>query len=84
VVKQANPELQAGFSVLQRLWVRDYEGVWPQLRFGWTAQLQPLAEALAGRVRQRTMRLVSAAYSTLSPEKLAALLGTSQQEAIAG
>lgn len=46
--------------------------------------MQPLAAALAERLRGRMLDLVSRAYGTISPAKLGALLGCSADEAAAG
>lgn len=33
-VKQASPELQAAFALLQRLWVKDYQHIWTAMQVG--------------------------------------------------
>lgn len=83
-IKQRAPELPAAWEVLQRLWVRDYAGVWAVLGGAWSPALQPVAAAVAEQRRQHMLRLVGRAYASLSPAKLAALLGASEQEAIQG
>ncbi|PRW56002.1 COP9 signalosome complex subunit 8 [Chlorella sorokiniana] len=81
--KAASPELQAAFALLQRVWCKDYQHIWPALQFGWSEQVQPLAAALGERLRGRMLDLVSRAYGTISPAKLGALLGCSAEEAAA-
>lgn len=76
--------MQAAFALLQRLWVRDYEGQWPALRRDWGPATAPVAEALAARLRVRMLDLVSRAYFNLSPAKLAVLFGLPEQEVLAG
>lgn len=53
-------------------------------QYGWSAQAQPLASALAERLRGRMLDLVGRAYGSISPAKLGALLGCSEAEAAAG
>ena len=83
-IRQSAPELPAAFEVLQRLWVRDYQGVWGVLGGAWSPALQPVARAVGEQQRQHMLRLVGRSYANLSPAKLAALLGASEQEAIQG
>ena len=53
-------------------------------QFGWSPQAQVLVAALAERLRGRQLELVGRAYSSISPAKLAALLGCSEAEAAQG
>ncbi|KAL4457406.1 hypothetical protein ABPG75_012271 [Micractinium tetrahymenae] len=80
-IRQGSPELAAAFALLQRLWVKDYQHVWAALQFAWSAQVAPLAAALADRLRSRQLSLVARAYANISVPKLAALLGCSEAEA---
>ncbi|KAI3436438.1 hypothetical protein D9Q98_005855 [Chlorella vulgaris] len=80
-VKQASPELQAAFALLQRLWVKDYQHIWTAMQYGWSAQTQPLVAALAQQTRVQMLDLVERAYDSISPTKLAALLGCTEAEA---
>ena len=48
------------------------------------ASVPTSARTAAGRLRQRMCELVERAYSTISPTKLAALLGCSEEAALAG
>eukprot|EP00887_Chlorella_sp_A99_P002720 scaffold6.g2720.t1 len=81
-LRTGDPEVAAAWALLQRLWVKDYELLWPAVHREWSPQVQPVAHALASRLRQRMLDLVGRAYSDLSPAKLAVLLGLSEQEAV--
>lgn len=76
--------IQAEFALLQRLWNRSYAAVWPALDHNWPDQLQGLAASLRFRLQGRVMALVERAYVDLSPARLAALMGCSQQDAQQG
>lgn len=52
-------------------------------QYGWSPQAQPLVAALGERLRRSMLDLVGRSYSTISPAKLAALLGCSEGEAAA-
>lgn len=83
-LRKGDPEFEKAFLLLQRLWVKDYELLWPAVRQEWSPQAQPVVDALAIRLRLRMLDLVGRAYSDLSPAKLAILLGLSEQEAVQG
>lgn len=53
-------------------------------QFAWGPQTQPLVAALAERLRGRQLDLVGRAYASISPAALAALLGCSEGDAVAG
>ncbi|KAL4534496.1 hypothetical protein Ndes2526A_g05391 [Nannochloris sp. 'desiccata'] len=76
----SNSDIQAAFSLLQRLWVKDYEGIWGALAYSWPAPLQSLVAALRTQLQERTLLLVQRAYSNVSISNLSRLLGISEQE----
>jgi len=83
-VKQNNPELEAVWKVLQYFWQRHYQGVWQALTaYQWSPQLQPFIEAIAVKTREELMELISVAYSTVRPSKVASICGINEQEALA-
>lgn len=77
------PELKASFAILQQLWNKNYQGVWPALTsFQWSESAEPLVLAIAQRQRQHAVQLISCAYSSIQPARLAALTGSSSEEAL--
>ncbi|KAL3137168.1 COP9 signalosome complex subunit 8 [Trebouxia sp. C0010 RCD-2024] len=76
-------ELKAALAVLQQLWNKNYQGVWPALTsFQWSESASPLVLAIATRQRQHAIQLVSCAYSSIQPARLAALTGSTPDEAL--
>jgi hypothetical protein len=82
--KQSDPAVKAGFLLLQHLWHRQYEAVWAALAYAWPEQLQGVAAALRTRLQQRAFELVERAYADLTPTRLSALMGVTQEEAVQG
>eukprot|EP00199_Chlamydomonas_sp_CCMP681_P006204 CAMPEP_0119103468 /NCGR_PEP_ID=MMETSP1180-20130426/1900_1 /TAXON_ID=3052 ORGANISM="Chlamydomonas cf sp, Strain CCMP681" /NCGR_SAMPLE_ID=MMETSP1180 /ASSEMBLY_ACC=CAM_ASM_000741 /LENGTH=194 /DNA_ID=CAMNT_0007087979 /DNA_START=97 /DNA_END=681 /DNA_ORIENTATION=- len=83
-VKQDNPELEAVWRLLQYMWQRQYQGMWQAMQaYTWSPQLQPLMHALADKVRAELLDLLSTAYSTVRPAKVASICGLTEQEAYA-
>ena len=59
------------------------QGVWPALTSAqWSETTLPLVHAIADRQRQNAVQLVSCAYSSIQPARLAALTGTSPEDAL--
>lgn len=82
---QNNPELDAVWRLLQFSWNRHYQGMWQAMQsYQWGPQLAPLIEALAIKTRQELMELVSLAYATVSPAKVASLCGMTEAEVLNG
>ncbi|KAG2491066.1 hypothetical protein HYH03_010511 [Edaphochlamys debaryana] len=81
---KADPQVQAAWRLLQFAWQGSGEGVWRSLRaYPWSGPAEALAEALGERLRARQLDLVTAAYSHISPARLAALAGCSEADAAA-
>ncbi len=59
------------------------QGFWPLLTSTqWSEVTLPLVHAIAAKQRQDAVRLVSYAYSSIQPDRLASLTGTNPQEAL--
>ena len=59
------------------------QGFWPLLTTTqWSKVTLPLVHAIAAKQRQDAVRLVSYAYSSIQPDRLASLTGTNPQEAL--
>ncbi|GLC43506.1 hypothetical protein PLESTB_001564700 [Pleodorina starrii] len=81
---KADPQVKAAWRLLQNAWQGSGEGVWRALRgHPWSGPAEVLAEALAERLRGRQLDLVTGAYSHISPARLAALCGCSEEDAVA-
>ncbi|KAK6935083.1 CSN8/PSMD8/EIF3K [Dillenia turbinata] len=51
VIKENNPEVLAAWKIGQRLWTRDYAGVYDAIRgFDWSQQVQDLVAAFLGKL----------------------------------
>ncbi|GLI65933.1 hypothetical protein VaNZ11_009607 [Volvox africanus] len=81
---KADPQVRAAWRLLQCAWQGSSEGVWRALRgHPWSGPVEVLAEALAERLRGRHLDLVAAAYSHITPTRLAALCGCGEEDAVA-
>lgn len=56
----------------------------PPEQFAWSPQVAPLVAALTGRLRGRQLDLAGRAYASISPARLAQLLGCTEAEAAQG
>ena len=66
-------------------WHRHYQGIWQALQgYPWSTQLQPVIEALSMKQREHLMSLISTAYATVTPSKVAMLCGLTEREALSG
>lgn len=80
--QQQEPEADAVWRLLQFCWNRHYVGTWQALQaHQWSAQVQPLIDALVERTRHRMVKLLASAYSQVSPARAAQLLGVSEADA---
>ena len=80
---QNNPELDAAWKLLQFFWCRQYQGMWQALQgYQWSAAVQPIIDALTLKTRDEMLDLIGTAYHTVKPEKVAKLVGLTQQEAL--
>ncbi|XP_064646661.1 COP9 signalosome complex subunit 8-like [Lineus longissimus] len=80
-VKTANPELGNIWSVGQKIWLRDFPGVYESLKKEWSESIQPLMTALADSTRKRALLLVSQAYSSICIEDFSAFVGVPASDA---
>uniref|UniRef100_A0A3B5B2I7 COP9 signalosome complex subunit 8 n=1 Tax=Stegastes partitus TaxID=144197 RepID=A0A3B5B2I7_9TELE len=84
-IKSANPELTAIWAVGQRIWQRDFPGIYTAIAaFQWSENILPVMEALRESTRQRAYGLVAQAYTSITAEDFAAFVGYSVEEAVKG
>uniref|UniRef100_A0A3B5QHV9 COP9 signalosome complex subunit 8 n=1 Tax=Xiphophorus maculatus TaxID=8083 RepID=A0A3B5QHV9_XIPMA len=84
-IKSANPELAAIWAVGQRIWQRDFPGIYTTIAaHQWSENILPVMEALRESSRQRAYSLVAQAYTSITAEDFAAFVGYSVEEAVKG
>ncbi|KAB2039170.1 hypothetical protein ES319_D03G195200v1 [Gossypium barbadense] len=81
-IKESQPEVVAAWKIGQKLWTRDYAGVYEAIRgFDWTQQTQVLVAAFSELYTKRMFELLQSAYSTISIQDAAQFLGMSEEDA---
>uniref|UniRef100_A0A8C9RVA6 COP9 signalosome complex subunit 8 n=1 Tax=Scleropages formosus TaxID=113540 RepID=A0A8C9RVA6_SCLFO len=84
-IKSANPELTAIWAVGQRIWQRDFPGIYSSIAaYQWSESILPIMEALRESTRRRAFGLVAQAYTSITAEAFAAFVGHSVEEAVRG
>ncbi|XP_014019352.1 COP9 signalosome complex subunit 8 isoform X1 [Salmo salar] len=84
-IKSANPELTALWAVGQRIWQRDFPGIYSAIAaHQWSENILPVMEALRETTRRRAYGLVAQAYTSIMAEDFAAFVGYSVEEAVKG
>ncbi|XP_065341576.1 COP9 signalosome complex subunit 8 [Cloeon dipterum] len=83
--KLADEELNAVWRIGQRMWQRDLYLVHVALAQtdSWSEPVAPIMDALKGQVRSRALELIGSAYSSITVESLARLLGETPAQALA-
>ncbi|XP_061774633.1 COP9 signalosome complex subunit 8 isoform X2 [Nerophis ophidion] len=82
---EANPELTAIWVVGQRIWQRDFPGIYTAIAaYQWSENILPVMEALQESTRQRAYMLVAQAYTSITADDFAAFVGYSVEEAVKG
>uniref|UniRef100_A0A8I5ZZ15 COP9 signalosome complex subunit 8 n=1 Tax=Rattus norvegicus TaxID=10116 RepID=A0A8I5ZZ15_RAT len=82
---QANSELGGIWSVGQRIWQRDFPGIYTTINaHQWSETVQPIMEALRDATRRRAFALVSQAYTSIIADDFAAFVGLPVEEAVKG
>ncbi|XP_029176682.1 COP9 signalosome complex subunit 8 isoform X2 [Nylanderia fulva] len=80
-VKAAHEELKRIWTVGQRMWQRNWPAVHAALNIEWSEDVKDIMTALKDNVRERVMRLISKAYSSLNLATMATMSGMSLDEA---
>ncbi|XP_069697626.1 COP9 signalosome complex subunit 8 [Periplaneta americana] len=81
-VKNSHTELASIWKVGQRMWQRDFPGVYVALSADWSENVGHIMQALLENVRKRAVFLVSHAYSSISVDDLAAFVGMPVEQAV--
>ncbi|XP_049762595.1 COP9 signalosome complex subunit 8 [Schistocerca cancellata] len=80
-IKGSNAELALIWKVGQKMWQRDFPGVYAALNSEWSENVSQIMRALHDNVRKRAVHLVSHAYSSISLDDLAAFVGMTAEQA---
>ncbi|XP_050419353.2 COP9 signalosome complex subunit 8 [Patella vulgata] len=81
-IKTSNTELNQIWAVGQKMWQRDYPGVYETLKYDWSDRIKPIMNSLTESIRQGAFRLVSLAYSSINSEEFASFVGMPVSEAV--
>ncbi|XP_011693555.1 PREDICTED: COP9 signalosome complex subunit 8 [Wasmannia auropunctata] len=80
-LKAAHEELGRVWTVGQCMWQRNWPAVHTALNVEWSEDIKDVMVALKANVRERVMRLISKAYSSLNLTTMATMSGMSSDEA---
>ncbi|XP_052676037.1 COP9 signalosome complex subunit 8-like [Crassostrea angulata] len=81
-VKSSTPETVQIWAVGQKLWLRDYPGIYEALKKEWSESISQIMEAVKAATRERAKTLVSKAYSSIDADDFAVFMGMPLSEAI--
>uniref|UniRef100_A0A0B6ZRB0 CSN8/PSMD8/EIF3K domain-containing protein n=1 Tax=Arion vulgaris TaxID=1028688 RepID=A0A0B6ZRB0_9EUPU len=81
-VKQNCPELANIWSVGQKMWLKDYAGIYEALQRDWSEDVQHIMAAVVESVRQRALKLVRLAYSSISADDFAIFISMPVEKAV--
>ncbi|PRQ19993.1 putative COP9 signalosome, subunit CSN8 protein [Rosa chinensis] len=80
-VKENQQEVQAAWKIGQKLWVRDYGGVYEAIRgFDWSQEAQGLVAAFSDLYTKKMFQLLQSAYSTICIQDTALFLGMNEDD----
>lgn len=80
-VKDSQLEVVAAWRIGQKLWTRDYAGVYEAIRsFNWSLQTQPVVAAFSEKYTKKMFQLLLDAYSTISVQDAELFLGMSEDD----
>ncbi|GIY06472.1 COP9 signalosome complex subunit 8 [Caerostris darwini] len=80
-IRDENSELGKLWTVGQKLWQCDSD-VYVALSEEWPEHLKPIVSAIKDVTRNRALRLISRAYSSITVEKISAFLGLPAEDCI--
>ncbi|XP_078537495.1 COP9 signalosome complex subunit 8 [Lissotriton helveticus] len=84
-IRSANAELGNIWSVGQRIWQKDFPGIYTSIAaHSWSENIQVIMEALRDATRQRAFGLVSQAYTSISADDFATFVGLPVEDAVKG
>ncbi|KAL3635285.1 COP9 signalosome complex subunit 8 [Castilleja foliolosa] len=81
-VKESQPEVSAVWKLGQKLWIKDYGGVYEAIReFNWSPMTQDFVKAFSELYTNRMFELLLSAYSTINIQDTALFLGMNEDDA---
>lgn len=81
-IKEGKPEVVAVWKIGQKLWTRDYAGVYKEIRgVEWSPELQEFIVAFSDLYTKKMFELLNSAYSTISVQDAALFLGMNENDA---
>ncbi|KAK7872097.1 hypothetical protein R5R35_005177 [Gryllus longicercus] len=80
-VKSSHSELNSIWKVGQKMWLRDFPGVYAALNTEWSENVSQIMQALQESVRKRAIHLVAQAYSSIKLDDLTQFLGLPSEQA---
>ncbi|XP_046376630.2 COP9 signalosome complex subunit 8-like [Haliotis rufescens] len=81
-IKSANPELSSIWIIGQKMWQRDYPGVYETVKKEWSEPIKPVMMALFEAARKRAFELVALAYSSINADELSLFVGLPVNDAV--
>ncbi|CAI9726867.1 Hypothetical predicted protein [Octopus vulgaris] len=79
-IKSSHPELGHMWLVGQKMWQRDFPGIYEVLKRDWPEHLRATMDAIYEITRRRAIKLVSKAYSSINIDTFAALANVTVSE----
>jgi len=81
-VKTSNVELSQIWAVGQKLWSKEYTGLYESFNKDWSEPIRPLMDALKESTRSHSFDLLSTAYSSIKASELSVFVGLPLIEAV--
>lgn len=81
-IKTGTPELGQIWTVGQKMWQRDFPGMYETLQNDWSEPYKDVMTAVLDATRRRAFNLVAQAYSSISAEDFAAFIGMPVNDAV--
>ncbi|KAL1198186.1 COP9 signalosome complex subunit 8 [Cardamine amara subsp. amara] len=81
-IKDTKPEIVAAWRIGQKLWTRDYAGVYGAIRdYDWSLEAKDMVAAFSDLYTRKMFQLLLSAYSTITIRDLALFLGMTENDA---
>ncbi|XP_077997703.1 COP9 signalosome complex subunit 8-like [Glandiceps talaboti] len=81
-LKVSNPELNNIWMVGQKMWLREFPGVYQSLNQDWSESVKPIMQALLENIRTRSFQLIAKAYSSIGLDEFIMFLGMPTEQAV--
>ncbi|XP_059175279.1 COP9 signalosome complex subunit 8-like [Physella acuta] len=81
-VKQSCAELSLIWVVAQKMWQKDYVGTYEALQKEWSEDVKSIMLAVEESMRNRALRLVRLAYSSINADEFATFVGMPVDRAV--